>query len=68
MNDAINQDRPPNFRDGDRLFLVRCYRCEPERGRENYALAVAGGFCARCGWGMPESAQVDAEVDAEKEN
>jgi hypothetical protein len=44
------QDRPPNFRSEGRLFLVRCFVCEPTHGRENYALTVASGRCAWCGW------------------
>lgn len=48
---ATIQDRPPNFRDeSGHLFLVRCFNCESERGRENYALAVAVGVCPECGW------------------
>jgi len=44
-------DRHPNFR-GERgeLYLVRCFACVPEIGRENYAFAVAGGVCVWCGW------------------
>lgn len=50
MSDTL-QDRQPNFRNDDgRLFLVRCFACDPERGRENYAIAVAAGQCAWCGW------------------
>lgn len=45
------QDRGPNFRaGGTRLYLVRCYACDPEHGRENWAPAVASGTCAHCGW------------------
>lgn len=45
------QDRPPNFRDDEgRLYLVRCFVCDPDVGRENYVLAVATGQCAFCGW------------------
>ena len=52
MNGA--QDRPPNFRDdGGRLFLIRCYACDNERGRENWAPVVATGQCAWCGWSEP---------------
>jgi hypothetical protein len=47
-------DRRPNFRDHDgRLFLVRCFACTPEYGRENWALAVATGRCCWCGWPDP---------------
>lgn len=47
----IDQDRPPNFRGvNGKLYLIRCFACDPERGRENYAIAVADGKCAWCGW------------------
>jgi len=44
------QDRRPNFRRDGQLYLVRCFACEPEYGRENWAPAVASGTCAWCGW------------------
>jgi len=45
------QDKKPNFRDkSGKLFLVRCFACEPERGRENWPPAVATGSCTWCGW------------------
>ena len=46
------QLRHPNFigKKSGKLFLVRCYNCEPERGRENYGISVASGECAWCGW------------------
>jgi hypothetical protein len=45
------QDRAPNFRDDGHLYLVRCFACsESSRGRENWAMAVATGQCAFCGW------------------
>lgn len=54
MNDPVAasiQDRPPNFRSDDgRLYLVRCFACTPERGKENYALNVSSGVCTWCGW------------------
>lgn len=44
-------EQKPNFRDdNDKLFLVRCFACEPDHGRENYLPAVASGQCAWCGW------------------
>ncbi len=50
MKSKINQDRPPNFRSADgRLYLVRCFACEPTHGKENYLPAVASGLCAWCG-------------------
>ena len=45
-----HQERAPNFRSGDRLYLVRCFVCDPTRGRENWAMNVASGICAWCGW------------------
>lgn len=44
------QDRPPNFREDGQLYLVRCFACEPEHGRDNHGLVVATGRCAWCGW------------------
>lgn len=49
MNNSI-QDRGPNFREDGKLYLLRCFKCEPNYGRENYMLAVASGQCAWCGW------------------
>ena len=50
----VDQDRPPNFRGkgeyNGQLFLVRCFACGGECGRENYAPSVASGQCAWCGW------------------
>lgn len=47
----VNQDREPNFRNEDgKLYLVRCFACDPEHGRENYIPAVASGQCVWCGW------------------
>jgi hypothetical protein len=46
-SDYVDQDRAPNFRDGDNLYLVRCFACEPER---DSTPAVATGRCAWCGW------------------
>jgi hypothetical protein len=45
-------DRPPNFRseETNELYLQRCFVCDPIRGRENWAPAVATGQCAWCGW------------------
>ncbi len=41
------EDCPENFRDDTgKPFVVRCPKC----GRENYAMAVASGECAWCGW------------------
>ena len=47
MEKLTVQDVPPNFRDQEgNLFLVRCAICQ----RENFACAVAKGYCTWCGW------------------
>jgi hypothetical protein len=47
----VNQDKAPNFRDKKgKFFLVRCFVCGGDKGKENYAMAVASGICAWCGW------------------
>lgn len=47
----IDQERPPNFRDENgELYLVRCFACDPEIGRENWMVVVATGTCAWCHW------------------
>jgi hypothetical protein len=44
------QDREPNFRGGDgQLYLVRCFS-QACNNRENWAMVVAKGRCAWCGW------------------
>lgn len=48
---ATSQERHPNFRGEDgQLILVRCFLCEPVRGRENHISCIAAGVCAHCGW------------------
>lgn len=48
---AHRNTEEPNFRNEEgKLFLVRCYECGGDQGTENYALAVASGQCAFCGW------------------
>lgn len=48
--DKVN-DRPPNFRGKNgELYLVRCFVCGGEHGKENWAPAVAAGECAWCHW------------------
>jgi len=45
------QDKGKNFRNEEgKLYLVRCYSCGGEHGKENYMPAVATGKCAWCGW------------------
>ena len=47
----MRQEEEPNFRDEQgELYLVRCYACDSENGRENYAMLVSSGTCAWCGW------------------
>lgn len=52
--DPISRDeqlkRRGNFEEKGKLYLVRCYSCDPVNGRENYMGAVASGTCAWCGW------------------
>ncbi len=40
----------PNWVSDGQLYLLRCYNCDPVHGQENYAMAVASGQCAWCGW------------------
>lgn len=61
------QDRPPNFREEGKLYLIRCFACAPEHGRENYALAVPSGTCAWCGWSEPGTTEGGfVEMEEEK--
>lgn len=47
----VNQDRHPNFRgDNGKLYLVKCFICDPKYGLENYVIAVSMGQCYKCGW------------------
>ena len=56
-------DKAPNFRDKEgKLFLIRCYNCEPNFGTENYAPVVSKGVCAWCGW--KEEKDLDKECNA----
>lgn len=57
------QDRPPNFRENGKLYLVRCFNCGGEHGRENWAMAVAMGYCSWCNW--PRGVSVRAAMDDE---
>ncbi len=67
MSTPVNQDRAPNFREDGRLYLVRCFACGGEHGKENYAMAVANGECAWCGWQDPVSAPVSVSPETPKE-
>lgn len=57
------QNKPPNFigKNGD-FFLVRCFNCGGDYGRENYLPAVASGECEWCNWSKEK-----AEVENDKE-
>jgi len=52
VNKNVDQEKGANYRDKNGvLCLIRCYACGPsESGRENHAMAVAGGYCAWCNW------------------
>lgn len=57
-------DRGPNFRSDDgRFYLVRCFSCGGDRGRENWAMAVASGTCTFCGWKEPADAGTRKRTD-----
>lgn len=44
-------DKIPNFRGSNgNLYLIRCYNCDKDCGRENYTCMVAVGQCNWCGW------------------
>lgn len=47
--DRQNQKRSPNFEEGGQWYMVRCFTCSPNGGRENWAMAVATGQCCWCG-------------------
>jgi len=53
----------PNFIKDGRLYLIRCYNCNPKYGRENYGPVVASGNCAWCGWTGGESYPKTEEGD-----
>ena len=48
---GVVNDRRPNWRNtAGQLYLVRCFACDADHGRENYAMSVSSGECAWCGW------------------
>lgn len=55
----------PNFVKDGQLYLIRCFACPDAgvRGRENYAMAVAAGECAWCGWAQPEKEVVHGSTE-----
>jgi DNA polymerase II large subunit len=56
MNYNTIQDRKPNFRNkSGKLFLVRCFACNNEFGKENIATMVYSGKCAWCGYDSQNS-------------
>jgi len=62
------QDRGGNFRGKDgKLYLERCYVCNPEYGKENYGPAVASGICAWCGWSEKGKEKVNKKEAVKKE-
>lgn len=64
MSGDARQYEPPNFiGENGSLYLVRCYVCAPVRGRENWAVMVASGTCAWCGW--KPALRVDRTTDPE---
>lgn len=57
-------DRPPNFysEDGRQFFLVRCFACSEQHGKENYAPNVASGTCTWCGWSVHKQEETNKET------
>lgn len=52
-----------NFEDKEgRLFLVKCMNCDHKHGRENWAMVVAKGVCAWCGWGSEEEQEFPEHI------
>ena len=52
------EDCSENFRDDKgKPFVVRCPKCR----RENWAMAVASGQCAWCGWSESDDGETLAE-------
>lgn len=39
-----------NWEEVGQLYLKRCMNCGDSKGTENWAMAVATGQCAFCGW------------------
>lgn len=47
-------------KDKSAWYLLSCFKCEPSgRGRENYAIAVASGTCAWCGYRPTDDEQTE---------
>lgn len=47
----MRNEQHPNWRDErGKLYLVRCFECGGEEGRENWSIAISSGWCAWCGW------------------
>ena len=64
-NKHVN-DRYPNFYGQDgRLYLVRCFVCDPRRGVENWHVAVPAGVCAWCGWYLKKQKEKEGEEASE---
>jgi len=59
---VANQLQEPNFTSNKKFFMVRCFKCDPEHGRENHAAAVASGECIWCG-DKVEVLEEDGEAD-----
>jgi len=70
LEQFAKQVSSPNFFGGSRqqkLYLVRCFICDPERGKENCGTAVATGTCGWCGWSFDDYKHLrDIEKPASK--
>lgn len=50
MSSLTTTSRPNFLGEDGSVYLVRCFKCVPMFGRDNYGPAVATGTCAWCGY------------------
>lgn len=63
MHDNPN-DRPPNYWEGGRFFLKRCFVCMPG-GKDNFPTRWHTGQCLWCGWSLkPADTELEADGQA----
>lgn len=62
LKDIKNYHHPNFIGKNRKLYLVRCYECDKEYGRENYVMNVSAGVCTWCGWAADQEI-VDAIVN-----
>ena len=54
----FKEGKGTGYMDGSRICMIRCFSC----GKENFALAVADGVCAVCGYN-PNALKEKAEPE-----